>query len=66
MRKTVFGAVERDLESDIPGRDGAERDANMITRMQQYVSSADTSQPLFLFLFWSIISLVYYSIRDRR
>ena len=64
LRKTVFGAVERDLEADVPGRDGSERDANMVTRMRQFVAAADADRPLFAFLFFDGTHFNYSFPRD--
>jgi len=52
MRRTVFGAVDSDLVAEVEGEDGAARDSSMVALMQQFVSSADTARPLFLFLFF--------------
>ncbi len=50
LKKTVFGAVEHDLETDFQGS-GDQRDAAMLARAQQFVQRAD-HRPLFLFLFF--------------
>jgi len=52
LRKTVFGAVDRDLDADVPGDDGATRDVNMVAQMQEFVQAADTSRPMFVFMFF--------------
>lgn len=51
LKRTVFGAVERDLEADIEGRDGSTRDSVMLAHARRWVATADTT-PLFLFLFF--------------
>jgi hypothetical protein len=50
LKRTVFGAVQDDLETEFRGT-GEERDAAMLLRAQQFVQHAD-HRPLFLFLFF--------------
>jgi membrane-anchored protein YejM (alkaline phosphatase superfamily) len=52
IRRRVFGSVAGNLVTDLPGRDGAARDAAMMGMARRAVAAVDSAQPLFLFLFF--------------
>jgi uncharacterized protein len=59
IRGAVFSSVEDDLISGLPGSNGAARDASMLAAARRTVAGSDTTEPLFLFLFFDGTHFTY-------